>query len=357
MITDSRISNLKENVKQLSDKLLLEQTQYLAEHERAVTVLVLRHLREVEIRRLFVDLGYSSMYAYCIKHLKYSENKTSSRLASARLMTELPEIEEQIETGCLNITTLSKVQTFMRTEKTIQHELNKDQKLALIAQCENKPTRQIAKDLIQKSHRPALLAEKFKMTTVVLSDNSLSLEYTKFEALLDQNDQDMLQEFKNLYAHDLPDQANVSVLKFLLKKALQHKKKNLGIDKKSLQRVNGKNDGNAPLPISPKVNENSVNRNTSKTVKNLSNTTNKKTAPQRKVLPIAVKRFLWQRAQACCEHVDSKMKIRCSSKFALQPDHIIPIALGGSDEIENLQLLCRVHNSRRAIKTFGIIRK
>ncbi|MNL72483.1 HNH endonuclease [compost metagenome] len=75
------------------------------------------------------------------------------------------------------------------------------------------------------------------------------------------------------------------------------------------------------------------------------------------MLPIAVKRYVWKRAGACCEHVDAEVKQRCNSKYALQPDHIIPLALGGTDEVSNLQLLCRVHNSRRAIKTFGIVRK
>ena len=329
MKLDNRILSLHENVKQLSDKVLLDQTNYLAEHERGVSILVLRHIREVEVRRLFVELGYSSMYAYCIKHLKYSESKTMSRLASARLMTELPEIEKQIESGTLNITNLSKVQSFVRAEKAVQHELSKNEKLSLIAECQDKSTREVTKELIQKSHQPALLAEKFQMTSVVLSDGSLNLEYSKFEALLDQENIELLQEFKNLYAHDLRDSSNITVLNFLLKKAVQHKKKKLGLhDPKKLVA-----DPNATPPRSPKVNS------------------------KRKPLPVAVTRLVWQRATACCEHIDKKLKLRCNSKFALEPDHIVPHALGGTDEASNLQLLCRVHNSRRAVKTFGIIRR
>jgi hypothetical protein len=190
---------------------LLDQTNYIAEHEHEVTILALRHLREVDVRRLYADLNYSSMYAFCIKHLKYSESKTLSRLASARLMTELPEIEKQIENGSLNITNLWKVQSFVRAEKSAQHELSKNEKLGLMAECENKSTRQLAKELIQKSHQPALLAEKFQMTSVVLNDDSLSVEYSKFEALLDPETQALLQEFKNLYAHELQDGTNISV--------------------------------------------------------------------------------------------------------------------------------------------------
>lgn len=329
MKLDNRILSLHENVKQLSDKVLLDQTNYLAEHERGVSILVLRHIREVEVRRLFVELGYSSMYAYCIKHLKYSESKTMSRLASARLMTELPEIEEKIESGTLNITNLSKVQSFVRAEKAVQHELSKNEKLSLISELQDKSTREVAKELIQKSHQPALLAEKFQMTSVVLNDGSLNLEYSKFDALLDPENRELLQQFKNLYAHDLPDSSNITVLNFLLKKAVQHKKKKLGlIAPKKLAA-----DPNATPPRSPKV------------------------SAKRKPLPVAVKRLVWQRATACCEHIDKKLKLRCSSRFALEPDHILPHALGGTDEVSNLQLLCRVHNSRRAVKTFGIIRR
>jgi hypothetical protein len=255
--------NLQENVRILSDKILLDQTSYIAEHERGVTILALRHIREVEIRRLFVDLGYSSMYAYCIKHLNYSENKTMSRLASARLMTELPEIETQIENGTLNITNLSKIQSFVRSEKSVQHELSKDEKLALIVECENKPTRQLAKDLIQKSHQPALLAEKFQMTSVVLSNDSLNLEYSKFEALLDIENQELLREFKNLYAHELPNGANISVLNFLLQKAVQHKKKKLGLSSEAQKNIK---NHNAPPPMSPKV---TADLGLAKTVKGL----------------------------------------------------------------------------------------
>lgn len=244
MKIDSRILNIQENVQQLSDKVLIEQTDFLAEHERSITILVLRHLREVEIRRLFIDLEHSSMHAYCIKRLKFSENETQTRLASARLLTELPQIEKQIEDGRLNITNLSKIQTYLRAEKSAQQALSPDAKLALIAECENKPTRQVAKDLIKKSHQPALLAEKFHMTSMVVNNELVDQEFSRFEALLDGEMSELLQEFKNLYAHELQDGANISVLTFLLRKAVAFKKKKLGLTPKKT---------NAPPPMSPIV--------------------------------------------------------------------------------------------------------
>jgi Restriction endonuclease len=343
MKIDDRILNIQENVQQLSDKLLIEQTDFLAEHERGITILVLRHLREVELRRLFVDLKFSSMYAYCIKRLKFTENQTQTRLASARLLMDLPQIEKQIEDGRLNVTNLSKVQSFLKAEKSAQHGLKQEEKLALLAECENKPTRQVAKELIQKSHQPALLAEKFHMTEMVQNNKLVDQPFTKFEALLNEENSELLQEFKNLYAHELEDVANISVLNYLLKKAVAFKKKKLGIDTTIAPSCNSNN--NAQPPMSPQVAQSSQVVTTNKTIK-----------PSRKPLSVKVKRYVWKRANACCEHTDAKSGIRCNSKFALQPDHIIPIALGGTDEVTNLRLLCRSHNSRRAVKTFGVRR-
>src|SRR5437868_8428616 len=86
MKTDLRILDIQENVQQLSDKVLIDQADLITTHERGVTILALRHLREIEVRRLFVDMGYSSMYECCLKRFKYSEGQTQRRLSSARLM-------------------------------------------------------------------------------------------------------------------------------------------------------------------------------------------------------------------------------------------------------------------------------
>lgn len=45
-----------------------------------------------------------------------------------------------------------------------------------------------------------------------------------------------------------------------------------------------------------------------------------------------VKQFIWQRDRGRCRN--------CGSNTELQFDHIIPVAMGGSSEAENLQLLC-----------------
>ncbi len=44
---------------------------------------------------------------------------------------------------------------------------------------------------------------------------------------------------------------------------------------------------------------------------------------------------------------------RCQATHDLQIDHVVPFALGGSHDPENLRVLCGAHNRRRAELTFG----
>jgi hypothetical protein len=215
-------------VTKMNDQQLLASTDKLVSEERRITLEVLQHLREIEVRRLFVDLGFDSMYKYCIQRLKYSEGEAQRRLSSARLLRELPEIESQIQSGDLNLTNISAVQSFVRAEKLADKPLTREDKLALLSTVENKSTRQVKTELIQQSHQPALLADKFQMSATM----NLSTALTKFETTMTDENIELLQEFRNLYAHDLPDLSNQSVLMFLLKTAVQHKKQKLGLIEK-----------------------------------------------------------------------------------------------------------------------------
>lgn len=361
------------NLYKLPDVLLLDQTEFLVQQERETTIMILRHLRKIEVRRLYIELGYSSMHKYCIHRLKYSEGQAYRRISSARLLIELPEIEKQIHTGDLNLTNLSKIQSFVRTEKTANYHLDKNEKLDLIASLENKSTREVERELVKKSHQPLLLAEKFHMTEQELSllqaeQGKPEVQYQRFETLLTPEQQNLLQDFKNFYAHELKDLSNHSILLFLLENAVNLKRKKHGLQLMALQL---KTNSNAPLPSAAMVDqcesrqdegatsENSLPENRpkvpvpSKEIR----TESKRISSQRKPLKMTTKRLLWQRAEGCCEYIDPKYKKRCSSKFALEEDHIQPVALGGTNDIDNLQLLCQAHNSRRAAKTFGVFRK
>jgi hypothetical protein len=63
------------------------------------------------------------------------------------------------------------------------------------------------------------------------------------------------------------------------------------------------------------------------------------TRVQREAISDAVKHHIWVRDEGRC--------VECESPTELQFDHVIPLAMGGSNELANLQLLCAVCNRRK----------
>ncbi|MBI3558543.1 MAG: HNH endonuclease, partial [Deltaproteobacteria bacterium] len=68
---------------------------------------------------------------------------------------------------------------------------------------------------------------------------------------------------------------------------------------------------------------------------------------------VATKRQVWIRDNGQCTYVDPLSRRRCSSRFGLQLDHIIPLACGGPTTMSNLRLLCAGHNRLAAQRVYG----
>ena len=70
-------------------------------------------------------------------------------------------------------------------------------------------------------------------------------------------------------------------------------------------------------------------------------------------IPAAVRRTVYQQSGGQCCYVNAATGRRCREQRNLQIDHVKPYALGGTHEVQNLQILCRTHNLMRARDTFG----
>ena len=66
-----------------------------------------------------------------------------------------------------------------------------------------------------------------------------------------------------------------------------------------------------------------------------------------RTIPAAIKRQVWERDGGCCSYVNRSSGRRCRSRHVLQMDHVLPFALGGSAEPDNLRLLCAAHHRHR----------
>ena len=82
----------------------------LARHEQALQLSVLDHLREIDARRLYLRLGYSSLFDYTVRELHYTEAAAWRRIKAMRLCRETRGVRERLQDGSLNLSNAALLQ-------------------------------------------------------------------------------------------------------------------------------------------------------------------------------------------------------------------------------------------------------
>ena len=111
-------------IRKLSNRELLCQTKLLAQKERSLHIQVLRHLREIESRRLYFSEGYASLFDYAVRGLGYSKGAAFRRINAMRLCRAEPAVEAKLKSGRLSLCAASQLQNFF--EKKKKEGLKKD---------------------------------------------------------------------------------------------------------------------------------------------------------------------------------------------------------------------------------------
>ncbi len=164
------------NLKYLTDKSLLQDTKDLAQQYRSVTTKLLHHLREIENRKLYSELGYNSIFTYLVEELGFSESSAQRRLTGMRMIKEMPELEKKIETGEHTLSNLNLAAQKFKQEDITDIEFKKD----ILASLENTSTRTCEKtlsEIVNPSALPIQPIRNFHIINVSVSDST----YEKYE--------------------------------------------------------------------------------------------------------------------------------------------------------------------------------
>jgi hypothetical protein len=76
---------MNKNISSLTDQNLIAELKNLVQQEREVLAETIRYLQEVDTRRLYLELGYSSLFSFCTQGLGYSEGSAYRRIKAARV--------------------------------------------------------------------------------------------------------------------------------------------------------------------------------------------------------------------------------------------------------------------------------
>src|SRR5690606_14635701 len=130
------------DLKEISDSQLLLMVKSKTETERQLTLEVIELLREIYRRRLHLKRGYPSLHEYCVKELKYSDGSAYRRIKAMKLTEEMPEAVQAIQSGSLNLTTASQLQSVFESKAKEKQPMTVEEKTELFAQVQNKSRRE-----------------------------------------------------------------------------------------------------------------------------------------------------------------------------------------------------------------------
>ena len=290
------------SLKTLNDQELIEELKNKVRNERDATAQVLRYLKEVEIRRLFLERGYSSLFSFCTEFLAYSESEAYTRIQAMRLLKEMPSIESDLENGNLSLSVAAQAQSaFKRMEKK-KGALSATKKKDVISELFKSSTREAERKLLQIFPEVKEMREKCR----AISEEETRIEFTANKALLEK-----LERLKQLMAHKKYSANFADLFEAMA---------DLALEKWEKQKPAAED---APLLGAPKVLEKSRH------------------------IPKVVQRFVWKRDAGKCQYKDPLGGKVCRSMHAVEIDHIRRYADGGLHVPDNLRLYCSAHNKWR----------
>ena len=96
-----------ESFRLLTDEQLLAEVPILVARERTATTVLIASLTEVDTRKLFRALGYSSLFRYCTRELGLSEGSAYGRIRATRVARRFPEVLNYLADGSLTLTSVN----------------------------------------------------------------------------------------------------------------------------------------------------------------------------------------------------------------------------------------------------------
>lgn len=323
----------------ISDKELLSRIDQLCRAERETTVAILRHLNEIERRRLHLQLGYSSMFAYCTGHLRYSESAAGRRLQVARCLLRFPEIGLFLERGEVTVVTVSQIASVL-TKATANELLEKirgktQADVEAIASAFRPPV--ALRDRVQHvtvpaSPQEATAKERLLVNPVANYSHCGSEEapnavvpklYIQF--LADKVFMEKYREACALLSNRIPDLSFETVFSELLKEFIARH------DPKARLARREQRAAVRPAAVSEKPSPRTSGR---------------------RPIPANTRDAVFARDHSQCTYVGAGGR-RCGETRRLHVDHIVPVAHGGTHDGTNLRLLCAQHNQFEAERVLG----
>jgi len=366
-------------LKPLADDELLAGLAKIVGRRNQITAEFLAYLAELDERQLFLDLGFSSLFEYCVEALGLCESTAGRHIAAARVCRNHPGAFGMVASGALHASALSLLKKHLTKENAGElFELCKQRSARKVEELlatrfprpdvrdlvrrlpaqpgptldverasEKAPTeispreRSIELGTAKASEPPALEplampAEQKLRRLEPLSTDRYGVHFTA-----DGEFRELVERVRGLAGHRLPS----GDLMTLLKRGLEAYERELSKERFARGRKPRRSRSVAPAPSAPDLSPPDPTKHAAEPEPT-------PTAKRRRRYSAEVLRSVYLRDGKQCSYVSPDGR-RCNARRCLELDHIDPFALGGQCTIENLRLRCRAHNQRYARQYFG----
>ena len=279
----------------LSNQALLEETARLANATRRTTARLVAALAEVDARKLWADVGCSSLYTYCTQVLHFSEQEAYLRMEAARVVRQFPVVLDMLANGEITLTNVG----------LLKPHLTAGNHVTLLDAARGKSKREVARQV-------ATLAPAGPTPTWI-SPLSADRFWISFE--IGEQTYDRLQRATDLLRHAVPD-GNVGEV----------------FDRAPASLLRDLERSKFGATAGPRG--------------------DCSTSADSRYIAAWVRRRVWKRDGGRCAFVGTHG--RCTETAFLEFHHIKPFACGGRSTVDNIELRCSAHNQREAELFFGL---
>jgi len=342
--------NSRTIVESLSSSDLRSATHKLVRRSHGLDAELLVHLGEIDERKLYLDWTFSSMFAFCVGELRFSEDVACNRIDLARAARRMPVILEALRSGQVHLAGL----------RVLAPHLTPDNQERVLAEAAGKSKRQVEELVARLWPQPpvptvvrklpgrpnppseASPAFSFGAAIPVAQPESppalafapppapaprrderavvapLSEETFKFQFTASRACHDKFRQAQDLLRHRIPDGDLATIVEKALDLLIEQVKKE--------RFATGRKARPAPADEA----DESSSRH----------------------IPDAIKREVFERDGGRCTFTDEHGR-RCGETGALEFDHLDGFARTHLHRTDRIRLLCRAHNQHAADQMYG----
>ena len=323
------------NLQNLTDTELIDKTKLLAQNERDAKVDLLIHLAEVDSRKLYLEQGYSSMFDYLVRSLKFSSSAAGRRTKAIRILANNVKAQEMLRDGSLSLSSLNTASVAIKEDSESLERFKgvSSREAELIASEYKEAPKKKIKDRIKPLGRKKIAEAKLPLLEATHpgagSPDINNLAPVQHEVRFQVSDEftEKLEQAKKLLSGKFPTGASLEQVLAECIDVFLEKKCPLRRDKRRKVRASKLKKKPQALVSKPKT---KISRN----------------------IPDAIRDEVYIRDRGQCTY-EAPDGTQCCSKHDLEIEHIVPFAVCKSHEKDNLKLLCQKHNRLMADRAFG----